>query len=130
MGKGEQKKECEEFTKKQQLKEVYFLGERDDEEKARFFTTADIYCSPAPHGESFGVVLLEAMASGLPVVAFANTMGTLTGNTKSTPHAVHYSCTAGLDSFPVRFFPGLPGVRQKTGIYGQSHSQRLTADHG
>lgn len=72
MGKGEQKKECEEFTREQKLREVYFLGERNDEEKARFYATADIYCSPALHGESFGVVLLEAMASGLPVVAFAN----------------------------------------------------------
>jgi phosphatidylinositol alpha-mannosyltransferase len=41
----------------------------DDTEKARRLRGADIFCAPSLHGESFGVVLLEAMAAGTPLVA-------------------------------------------------------------
>jgi len=72
VGEGPQKQECEAFIKQNNLKDIVFLGKVTGEEVAKYFNTADIYISPAPFGESFGIVLLEAMASGKPVVGFAN----------------------------------------------------------
>ena len=48
---------------------IEWLGRIDDEEKAQRLRGADVFCAPSLHGESFGVVLLEAMAAGTPLVA-------------------------------------------------------------
>ncbi|HVE63567.1 MAG TPA: glycosyltransferase family 4 protein [Mycobacteriales bacterium] len=48
---------------------VELLGLVSEADKARFFRSVDIYCAPNIGGESFGIVLLEAMAAGAPVVA-------------------------------------------------------------
>jgi phosphatidylinositol alpha-mannosyltransferase len=72
VGKGPQKKEMEEFVKENGLKEVVFEGEVKEDKVVNYYTTCDLFCSPATHGESFGLVLVEAMACQKPVVAFAN----------------------------------------------------------
>jgi phosphatidylinositol alpha-mannosyltransferase len=48
---------------------VTFLGQVSEEDKARFFHSIDVYCAPNTGGESFGIVLIEAMAAGAPIVA-------------------------------------------------------------
>ncbi|MDN4489426.1 glycosyltransferase family 4 protein [Demequina sp. SYSU T00068] len=45
------------------------IGELDEPAKARFMASVDIYCAPNLGGESFGIVLVEAMAAGAAVVA-------------------------------------------------------------
>ncbi len=69
VGSGPQEREARRYVATRGLKAVAFLGRVSDAEKAQLFRTADIFCSPATGGESFGIVLLEAMAAGAPIVA-------------------------------------------------------------
>ena len=48
---------------------VEMLGRVNDDGLASYLKAADVYIGPATGGESFGIVLAEAMAAGLPVVA-------------------------------------------------------------
>ena len=48
---------------------VTFLGMVSDEEKAQLLRSVDIYCAPNTGGESFGIILVEAMSAGAPVLA-------------------------------------------------------------
>ncbi len=48
---------------------IEWLGRISDDEKIARLKGATVFCAPSLHGESFGVVLIEAMAAGTPVVA-------------------------------------------------------------
>jgi len=67
-GSGPQEREARRYVLTRRLQGVEFLGRVSDDEKAQLFRTADVYVSPATGRESFGIVLLEAMASGTAIV--------------------------------------------------------------
>jgi phosphatidylinositol alpha-mannosyltransferase len=69
VGGGPQAKEARRYLATRKLGGVEFLGRVSDEERDALFKTADVYCSPATGRESFGIVLLEAMAAGTAIVA-------------------------------------------------------------
>jgi phosphatidyl-myo-inositol alpha-mannosyltransferase len=48
---------------------VIVLGRVSDEDRVRMLHSVDVFCAPNTGGESFGYVLVEAMASGAPIVA-------------------------------------------------------------
>jgi phosphatidylinositol alpha-mannosyltransferase len=55
-----------------ELRNVAFLGYVSMADKVKYLQTSDLFCSPAIYGESFGIVLIEAMAAGLVTVAGDN----------------------------------------------------------
>lgn len=72
LGDGVDRAKLEMLADDLELKNVEFLGYRDNAEKIKRFANADLYCSPAVFGEGFGLVLLEAMATGVPSVVGDN----------------------------------------------------------
>jgi phosphatidyl-myo-inositol alpha-mannosyltransferase len=48
---------------------VELLGQVSEADKARMLRSVDVYCAPNLGGESFGIILLEAMAAGAPILA-------------------------------------------------------------
>ncbi len=69
VGSGPQEREARRYVATRGLQAVEFLGRVSDREKAQLFRTVEVFASPATGGESFGIVLLEAMAAGAPIVA-------------------------------------------------------------
>lgn len=71
-GEGPESVKLRAYTKEHHIPRVSFLGHIDEPTKLELLRKAAIFCSPALYGESFGIVLLEAMATGAVAVAGNN----------------------------------------------------------
>ncbi len=72
-GQGEEETALRAMVEQRRLEQsVTFLGAFHQAETPGLYAACDIFCAPSPYGESFGIVLAEAMASGKPVIAAAN----------------------------------------------------------
>jgi phosphatidylinositol alpha-mannosyltransferase len=71
-GDGPEREKLELLAEDLKLKNVTFLGFISEELKLQLLAEADLFCSPAIFGESFGIVLLEAMATGTVSIAGNN----------------------------------------------------------
>jgi len=72
VGEGPLKADLKNWAIKNNLQNVAFEEKTVVRDASSYFNTCDIYCTPAIFGESFGIVILEGMACGKPVVAFDN----------------------------------------------------------
>jgi phosphatidyl-myo-inositol alpha-mannosyltransferase len=68
VGKGDTKG-YERYLRHNNIKDVIFAGFVPDDMLPRYYKSGHVFCAPSTGGESFGIVLVEAMASGLPIVA-------------------------------------------------------------
>ena len=66
-GSGPEERSARALAERLQV-QATFLGRVADEDVARLYRSADVYCAPGLGGESVGIVLVEAMAAGAPVV--------------------------------------------------------------
>ncbi len=69
VGRGPELGDLRRFVQRRRVADVFFAGRVSDADKASFYRTADIYVAPSTGQESFGIVLLEAMAAGCAVIA-------------------------------------------------------------
>jgi phosphatidylinositol alpha-mannosyltransferase len=69
VGDGPLRGRVESFISRPRVPDVVLSGYVPDTVLPRYYSSADIFCAPSTGSESFGIVLLEAMAAGLPVVA-------------------------------------------------------------
>jgi phosphatidyl-myo-inositol alpha-mannosyltransferase len=71
-GSGPLEQDARVFVRQRGLTDVVFEGQVDERRKEKLLTEADLLLAPALYGESFGIVLLEAMAAGTPVAGYGN----------------------------------------------------------
>src|SRR6185503_11218910 len=71
-GDGDQTDSLQAYVQDKGVPRVSFLGFVSEKKKTELLHQAAVFCSPALYGESFGIVLLEAMASGTVTVAGNN----------------------------------------------------------
>lgn len=73
IGDGQEMEKAQDLVKTLNIADkVKFIGRAQRRELLRYYLSCDIFCAPSTSGESLGIVLLEAMAAGVPIVAFAN----------------------------------------------------------
>ncbi len=75
-GKGPLEPKLKQFVQQHHLKQiVQFTGFVSEEDKPNILAAADIAVFPSTGGESFGIVLVEAMAAGAQVVIAGDNIG-------------------------------------------------------
>lgn len=124
------------YARQNGLKGVHFLGFVSRQDMPRYYRTATCFCAPSTGFESFGIVLLEAMAAGVPIVAsdIAGYRHVLTDNHEGKlvppcdPSAIAHACIRLLGDAPMRQRMGEAG-RVTAARYDWSHVTDLVLSY-
>lgn len=125
-GSGPEETRLRAFVQQHALQDVVFAGAPRD--AAPWFAAADIFCAPAPHGESFGIVLTEAMAAGRPVVAAANEGYRTVLDGEAARFLVPPGSVEGLAE-AIATLARDAGLRARLGAWGREASARYDCRH-
>ncbi len=116
------------FARSHRVTDVDFVGYVSPERLPEFYHNADIFCAPSIGYESFGIVLLEAMAAGLPIVAsnIAGYRAVVTDGLEGilVPPNNLDSLTAALCQLIDN-----PALRRQMGQWGRKKAGRYSWDH-
>jgi phosphatidylinositol alpha-mannosyltransferase len=122
-GAGSEESALRRYASRHGLSDVVFSGRFEDADAPSLYGSSDIVCAPSPYGESFGIVIAEAMASGKPVVAAANRgyRTLLTG-----PGAQMLTAPGDADGLYARLkrLALSPALRAELGAWGRSEARR------
>lgn len=72
LGRGPQTADVKDFIENHELRNVKIFEQAGDQQKEELLMDSDLMVAPALYGESFGIVLLEAMALGTKVAGYGN----------------------------------------------------------
>lgn len=122
-GGGDERAGVERYVAAHALPDVVVLGPVAEAEKPRLYASADVFCAPALHGESFGLVLVEAMASGKPVVASANSGYSTVLTGEGARFLVPPGDSAALADL-LRLMVGDADLRRRMGAWGRAAARQ------
>ncbi len=124
-GKGSLMPELESYVEQNNLMDVVeFVGFVTEEEKPRYYASADISVFPSTSGESFGIVLLEAMASGNSAVLAGNNPGYATVM-DSLPETLFDPKDVAVLAEKLTFLLVNAAERQRLAEWGKKHSAQF-----
>jgi phosphatidylinositol alpha-mannosyltransferase len=120
-GSGELDEDVRDHVRRHAIPDVTLAGRFRNEDAPALFASCDIFCAPSLYGESFGIVLAEAMASGRAVVAASNA-GYRSVLADQAPHCLTPPGDVDALRDKLAALASDPGLRARLGAWGREEA--------